>query len=158
VNWEPATSLQATNTIPAFFTDGTYRRYLAPGEIVAVVSRRGNAAMLFQADTNFYFRVDGGFINASLSDVDALPAEFQLMGYPNEERDLQFENFIRRTQVGAIIVENSWSELWMYNFGALGMDGVSVGGVTLYQTSQMTPVTLARPGVIPPPPPLWSAD
>jgi hypothetical protein len=137
-NWEPATSLPATNTIPAFFTDGAYRKYLTPGEIVAVVSRRGNAAMLFQADTNFYFKVDGGFINASLSDTDALPPEFQLMGYPNEERDLQFENFLRATRVGAIIVENSWSELWMYNFGALGMTAVSVGGVTVYQTSQLT--------------------
>jgi hypothetical protein len=155
-NWEPATSLPATNTIPAFFTDGTYRQYLSPGEIVAVVSRRGNAAMLFQADTNFYFKVDGGFINASLSDVDALPAEFQLMGYPNKERDQEFTNFLRQTQVGAIIVENAWSELWMYNFGALGLNGTSVGGVTVYQTGDLTPVDLSRPGVIPAPTPVWS--
>ncbi len=56
-----------TGALPAFLTSGRYRDYLRPGEIVVVVSDRGNASMLFQADTDFYVRIAGGFINRSLS-------------------------------------------------------------------------------------------
>src|SRR3984957_1567539 len=53
-HWTPAiASLQPTNALPAFFSDGLYRRYLTQGEIVVVVSHRGNAGMLFQAQTGF---------------------------------------------------------------------------------------------------------
>ena len=83
-HWTPAIpSLQPTNALPAFFTDGLYQRYLTPGEIVVVVSHRGNAGMLFQADTDFYFRIDGGFINASLSRVDALPLPVAAISSPH---------------------------------------------------------------------------
>ena len=154
--WSTAASLPLTNTIPAFFTDGTYKKYIRPGEIVAVVSRRGNAGMLFQASTDFYFRIDGGFINASLSRPDALPAYFELMAYPNQARFQAFEDYIRAEGVGAIVVEQAWSELWMYNFGQLGMTAVSGGGVTLYQTSEMIPAPLYRAGAHLLPAPLWS--
>ncbi len=74
----PARTLSAavrpTDALPTFISAGLYREYLRPGEIVVVVSDRGNAGMLFQATTNFYFRIAGGFINAALSDTTALPA------------------------------------------------------------------------------------
>ena len=134
--WTPAVpSLQATDAMPAFFTDGLYRRYLKPGETVVVVSHRGNAGMLFQADTGFYFRIGGGFINASLTSVSALPPPVAQLSDPNPARERGFFSYLRHARVGAIIVERAWSERWMYVFGKLGMRGTTVGGVTVYDTS-----------------------
>jgi hypothetical protein len=129
------------NALPAFFSDGLYRRYLAPGEIVVVVSHRGNAAMLFQADTDFYFRIDGGFINASLSRVDALPPLVAAVSQLTPANKLAFRQYIQDSGVGAIIVERAWSEQWMYNFAEFGLKGVTVGGVTIYDTGSLKPPT-----------------
>jgi hypothetical protein len=134
-HWTPAIpSLQPTNALPAFISGGLYRRYLTPGEIVVIVSHRGNAGMLFQADTGFYFRIDGGFINASLSRVDALPVPVAAVSSLTPANKLGFEEYIEASGVGAIIVERAWSEEWMYNFADLGLKGITVGGVTIYDT------------------------
>jgi hypothetical protein len=141
-HWTPAIpSLQPVNALPAFFSDGLYRRYLTPGEIVVIVSHRGNAGMLFQADTGFYFRIDGGFINASLSRVDALPPPVAAVSTLTPASKLGFEEYIAASGVGAIIVERAWSEEWMYNFADIGLKGVTVGGVTIYDTKGVTPPT-----------------
>lgn len=133
-NWTQAMpSLPLTNQIPAFFTTGTYRRYISPGEIVVVVSQRGNAGMLFQAYTNFYFRIAGGFINASLTQVDALPLGVDVMTYLTKPNVAEFDAYMKASGVGAIIVEQAWSEKWMYNFGKIGMKATTVGGVVVYQ-------------------------
>ena len=139
-DWTPAIpSLQPANALPAFISDGLYRRYLSPGEIVVVVSHRGNAGMLFQADTGFYFRIAGGFINASLSQVDALPVPVADMDSLTPADEMNFELYIQQAGVGAIIVERAWSELWMYNFSALGLKATTVGGVTIYDTKSVAP-------------------
>jgi hypothetical protein len=141
-HWTPAIpSLQPTNAPPAFFSDGLYRRYLTPGEIVVIVSHRGNAGMLFQAETGFYFRIDGGFINASLSRVDALPLPVAALSDLTPANKLGFEAYIQDSGVGAIIVERAWSEEWMYNFGQLGLKSTTVGGVTIYDTKNVAPPT-----------------
>jgi len=127
-------SLQATNALPAFITDGLYRRYLKPGETVVVLSHRGNAGMLFQADTDFYFRNAGGFINASLNGGNALPLPVAQLSDPSPARERAFSRFVHQAGVGAIIVERAWSEKWMYIFGDLGLRGTTVGGVTIYDT------------------------
>jgi hypothetical protein len=138
-HWTPAIpSLQPVNALPAFFSDGLYRRYLTPGEIVVVVSQRGNAGMLFQAATGFYFRIDGGFINASLSRIDALPLPVAAVSYLSPANKLGFEEYIQASGVGAIIVERAWSQQWMYNFADIGLKGVTVGGVTIYDTKGVT--------------------
>jgi hypothetical protein len=141
VGWTPALYGVAQQTaVPAFFTDGTYQNYLTPGETVVVLSHRGNAAMLFQAYTNFYFKIAGGFINASLSNPDATPAPVEEMSDPGKLQIEAFEAYVHSAHIGAIIVEQSWSEKWMYNFDQLGMQPYSVGGVTVYQLSTMQPV------------------
>ena len=127
-------SLQATNALPAFITDGLYRRYLKPGETVVVLSHRGNAGMLFQADTDFYFRNAGGFINASLNGGNALPLPVAQLSDPSPARERAFSRFVHQAGVGAIIVERAWSEKWMHIFGDLGLRGTTVGGVTIYDT------------------------
>ncbi len=141
-HWTPAIpSLQPANALPAFFSDGLYRRYLTPGEIVVVVSQRGNAGMLFQAATGFYFRIDGGFINSSLSRVDALPPPVAAVSVLTPANKLGFEEYIQNSGVGAIVVERAWSQEWMYNFADIGLKGVTVGGVTIYNTTGVTAPT-----------------
>jgi hypothetical protein len=138
--YQPAVaSLRATDTLPAFITEGLYRRYLKPGETVLVLSHRGNAGMLFQAYTDFYFRIGGGFINASLNDTSALPRPVELLTYlPKDkvgaQRVKNFRAYVGHAHIGAIIVERAWSEKWMYVFGRLGLRSTTAGGVTVYRT------------------------
>src|SRR5262249_11178707 len=128
--YDPA--MRPVNELPAFITEGLYRQYLKPGEIVVVVSHRGNAGMLFQAGAGFYFRIAGGFVNASMSTVDALPKPVALLTHPTRDRGKQFNTYVRAAGVGAILVEQAWAEPWTNVFSKLHLHGTSVGGVTVY--------------------------
>ena len=150
--YKPAVaSLRATDTLPAFISKGLYRRYLKPGETVVVLSHRGNAGMLFQAYTDFYFRLAGGFINASLNDKSALPPPVEalthLPGAVGVQRIKNFKVFCKHAHIGAIIVERAWSEKWMYDFGRFGMRGTTVGGVTVYRPSPSRPPHSGKKGL-----------
>ncbi len=123
-----------TGALPAFLTSGRYRDYLRPGEIVVVVSDRGNASMLFQADTDFYVRIAGGFINRSLSTATGLPASVEVLRHPTPAREQQFRAYVRQAGVGAILVERAWSAPWMNVFSRMGLHGTPVGGVIVYPT------------------------
>jgi hypothetical protein len=124
--------------IPAFFTKGIYQKYIKPGENVVIVSHRGNAGMMFQAYTGYYFNIAGGFINASLSREDALPTPVadlsHLPGKVGKQRIQDFKAYVKSAHIGAIVVERAWSERWMYVFGALGLKTDTVGGVTIFRT------------------------
>ena len=125
--------MHPVNAVPAFIADGLYQRYLSPGEIVVVVSQRGNAGMLFQADAGFYFRIAGGFVNASMSRGDALPMPVALLTHPTHDRAKGFDAYVRAAGVGAIIVEQAWAEPWTKVFDHLGLPKTSVGGVIVYR-------------------------
>ena len=136
--WKPAVpSMPLTDEIPSFFTAGTYKQYIKPGETVVILSHRGNAGMMFQAYTGFYFNIAGGFINASLSQKDALPTTVEalshLPGIVGAERIKAFKHFVKSAHIGALVVERAYSEHWMYVFGPLGMKATTVGGVTVFQ-------------------------
>ncbi|HEX9040090.1 MAG TPA: hypothetical protein VF838_03575 [Trebonia sp.] len=131
--YQPPATMRPANQLPAFITDGMYRRYLRPGETVVIVTHRGNAGMLFQADAGFYFRIAGGFINASLTSWTALPDQVLAVAHPSKRSKQLFADYLRSSGVGAVIVEQAWEEPWMRNFSTvLGMRGTSVGGVTIY--------------------------
>jgi hypothetical protein len=133
------------NQLPAFLTDGLYRHYLTPGEIVVVVTGRGNAGMLFQAEADFYFRIAGGYINQSLTPVNSIPHPVAGVADPFKVAELEFEAYIRSSGVGAIIVEHAWQLPWMSNFSRVfHMRGTSVGGVTVYPTAPWL-ASLGRP-------------
>jgi hypothetical protein len=135
-------SLPMTDQIPMFFTSGSYKNYIKPGENVVVLSHRGNAGMMFQAYTGFYYNVAGGFINASLSKEDALPDPIDVLthlpGKVGKARVEAAKAYIADAHIGALIVERSWSEKWMYVFGtsAFGFKSTTVGGVTIFQVPQ----------------------
>jgi hypothetical protein len=133
-HWKPALpNVQPTDQIPPFFTDGLYKQYITPGETVVVLSHRGNAGMMFQAYTGFYFRIAGGFINASLSSKYAVPDVVELLSHPTKERVANFKAYLKTSGVGAVVVERAWSEHWMYVFGKIGLKTTTVGDVTIFQ-------------------------
>ena len=129
----PAAAAQPTHVLPTFFTSGAYRDYLRPGETVVVVSDRANAGMLFQAYTNFYMRLAGGFINMTFT-PSALPAPVAVLRRPTPARERQFLAYAHQAGVGAIIVERAWAEPWMNIFSRMGLHGTHVGGVIVYRT------------------------
>jgi hypothetical protein len=132
--YQPPATMQPANQLPPFITKGMYRRYVQPGETVVIVTHRGNAGMLFQAAAGFYFRIAGGFINASLTPKNALPHPITLAAHPSAVADKQLADYLRSSGVGAIVVEQAWEDPWMRNFSTrLDMRGTSVGGVTVYQ-------------------------
>jgi hypothetical protein len=131
----PSAAVRPTDALPTFISSGLYRDYLRPDEIVVVVSDRGNAGMLFQADTNFYMRIAGGFINAALSNTTALPAPVARLSHPTPAREQQFRAYVRQAGVGAILVERAWAAPWMQIFSRMGLHGTWVGGMIVYRTA-----------------------
>jgi hypothetical protein len=123
------------DALPAFISTGLYRHYLRPGETVVVVSDRGDAGMLFQADTNFYFRIGGGFVNRSFSTATGLPAPVAALRYPTPAGERQFRAYVNQAGVGAILVEQAWAEPWMRIFSRMGLHRTVVGGVIVYRTA-----------------------
>ena len=128
----PSAAVRPTRALPAFLDDGLYRRYLRPGEIVVVVSNRGNAGLIFQADTNFYMRIAGGFVNRSFSTATGLPAPVENLRHPTPALERQFLAYVHQAGVGAILVERAWKAPWMKVFGRIGLHGTLVGGVIVY--------------------------
>lgn len=133
---QAAATSRPSSALPTFFTSGAYRDYLRPGETVVVVSDRGNAGMLFQACTNFYMRLAGGFINATFTAPSALPAPVAALERPTPARERQFLSYTRQARVGAVIVEDVWAAPWMDIFRRMGLHGTHVDGVTLYRTQR----------------------
>jgi hypothetical protein len=144
--YKPPTTMRAVNQLPPFITEGLYRQYLRPGEIVVVLTHRGNAGMLFQAATNFYFRIAGGYINASLTPVNAIPHPLTLIAHPSKVANQMLADYLRSAGVGAILVEQAWEDTWMRNLVKLGFPGTSVGGVTIYPVDSWL---LSRQAVLP---------
>jgi hypothetical protein len=131
LGYTPPAAMHPVNQLPPFITQGLYRRYLHPGEIVVILTHRGNAGMLFQSAAGFYFRIAGGYINASETPINALPHEITLLAHPSKKALQMFDDYARSSGLGAIVVEDAWAEPWM-NLSKLGMSGTPAGGVTIY--------------------------
>ena len=119
--------------VPAFFATGEYRHYIKPGAIVLVISTRGNAAMLFQADTNFYMRVAGGFINMAITPRSDLPSEVSDLAHATPRREARFLAYLKDDHIQDILVEKGWEPLWVGVFRKVGLHGRTIGGILLYR-------------------------
>jgi hypothetical protein len=122
------------STVPAFVSAGQYRRQLSPGEIVVVVSEVRNAGMLWQAESGFYMRIAGGFINAGFTRGTDLPTQVQKLANPTPYAVVQFERYVRVKHIGAILVDAGNEPPWSGIFSRAGLVGHTSGGVTVYPT------------------------
>jgi hypothetical protein len=128
------------SNLPAFIAAGEYRHYLAPRSTVVVVSGRGNAGMLWQAQTDFYSRLAGGFINAAIAHGSDLPwqvASLARLGQaaPAQYQVRRFRAYLRRAGIAAILVEQRWAGPWPGIFTRFGLKGQAIGGVILFRTA-----------------------
>jgi hypothetical protein len=89
--------------------------------------------MLFQADTNFYMRIAGGFINMAITPRSDLPGQVQVLSEATPRRDRQFLRYLKRAHIGAILVEEKWAPLWSGVLRKIGLHGRNIGGVTYYR-------------------------
>jgi len=131
----PTFGVNQHTSIPAFISTGQYRRDLAHGEIVVVVSRVGNAGMLWQADTGYYYKLAGGYINQSLSRRTDLPIAVQALSHATPASVAAFESYIRHARVGAILLDAGHEPAWVGIFWRVGLVGHRRGNVIVYQTS-----------------------
>jgi hypothetical protein len=141
-----AAHLSPKSALPAFITSGEYRRYLTRGETLLVISDRGNAGMLFEAVTGFYFKIAGGFVNQAMTPGSDLPPWVEMLRYPMVS-GYQFASVLRHAGIGGVLFENNFPEPQLLGaFEGLGLRGRDIGGVTLFQLHQLHRVSLTRGG------------
>jgi hypothetical protein len=156
--------------IPAFFSSGLYRQYLAPGEAVLVLPfGLFGEGMLWQAATDMYFRMAGGYVGLAppIPKEDAgwpiMSALYNIAGVPDAGN--QLKAYLASHDIGAVIV-GPRSQYLMRRMGSSRTAGIwlrwptidreristdkllasfdtpplRVGGIALYR---LTPQTLA---------------
>jgi hypothetical protein len=156
--------------VPRFFSTGLYQRYLAPRENVVIMPFSMNGdTMLWQAESNMYFRMAQGWTGFPLNhryfeDWPMVSSMTAVAGLPNAGSQLRA--FLTNFSISTIIVAEScycdWQlytgdlqpsgwvrsgssnrnkELWRDWFATLGVAPLEVGGVLLYKV----PLELLEP-------------
>jgi hypothetical protein len=122
-------------TLP-FFSQRTYRDYLLPDETVAVLPFAFNGeAMKWQAQSNFFFRVAGGYFSVIPQEYTAWPIVPALLyeePYIPDYGD-QFKAFLAAHGVSAIIVAETDYVLYARLCATLGVAPLHIGGVVLFR-------------------------
>jgi hypothetical protein len=135
--------------LPPFFSQGLYRRYLEPGEVVLVLplsrQRPGLSAhdMYWQAETDMYFRLATGYTAGFVPAGNrARMVRCLRQDRPELVRPRAFVDYILQQGVETVIVSPGYAKRWRPLLSLLEVDPVEVGGLTLYE--------LAGPGSLPP--------
>jgi hypothetical protein len=127
-------AVASRTTVPSFISSGDYHRLLTPGEIVMVVSRTGDAGMLWQAESGFDWRLAGGYIGEGFGRRSGLPVGTHNLESPGPRRIDGFETLIRTDHIGAILVDTRHPPPWTRILGIFGLTGHQGGGVVVYPT------------------------
>jgi hypothetical protein len=122
-------------TIPTFISSGEYQRQLSRGEIVVVVSKIGNAGMLWQAESGFYWRLAGGYVNQAITRRSDLPKQVQDLAHATPASVLAFEAYIRTNHIGAILLSANSEPQWVGIFWRMGLKGHRIDNVEVYPTN-----------------------
>jgi len=102
---------------------------------VVVVSTVGNAGMLWQAQSGFYMRLAGGYINQAITRKSDLPDPVQDLASATTAGVARFEQYVRASHVGAILLDANHEPNWVGIFGRMGLRGHRIGNVIVYQTN-----------------------
>ncbi len=131
-----AGSWATTYTVPAFFTNGAFRRCLAPNEIVLPEPvGAGGQATLWQAVDGFRFRMAGGRLATSPPSKFLHPPPIAVVSIglpmaPNQESLLG--NYFRVEGVSTVIVARPDLSTWAPILNRIARPQ-AVGGVVLYR-------------------------
>jgi hypothetical protein len=120
---------------PSFFADGTYRRYIQPGEDVLVIpaGRLGADSLLWQIESNSSFRLTAGYLSVQN------PPEFECWailrpiryGDPWEGSAWKVGQFLRAKGVDVVILWGREGMPWRPLLEQLGMHLMDTGGVAV---------------------------
>jgi hypothetical protein len=121
---------------PAFFADGTIRRYVPPDTNVLIIPYGANGdSMLWQAEAGLSFRMPEGYLTVTPPKafevwpiLDTFYSGTLQTGYAD-----QLSGFLRTNHVRAVVVDPRSPGPWMELFGSLGVQPQAVGGVLLYR-------------------------
>ncbi len=126
--------------VPVFIRTGQYRHDLARGSTVVVIATHtGNAGLLWQAETDFYFRLAGGYLNEAIARSPIPAPVARLLDAGSTPANIAgFRSYVKTARVSAILVADGSAPWWSVIFARLGMKPDHVGGVSLFRTSQLT--------------------
>jgi hypothetical protein len=124
---------------PKFFTEGTYRNYLSPKDVVMTLpwGEKGSS-MLWQAECGMCFRNVGGWTGVQRFSIRRWPIVGYFLGAPDlSDKETQFKAFVANTGVTTVIVDDAQPEAkhWNTLVSTLGVKPVTVEGVSLYKVS-----------------------
>jgi hypothetical protein len=135
--------------LPPFFSEGIYRRYLDPGEVVLVLPLgRGHLGlsahdMYWQAETDMYFRLASGYTAGFVPPGNrARMVRCLREDLPHLVRPQAFVDYLQQQRVETVIVSPGYGERWGPLLSLLGLEPTEAGWVTLY--------ALSGPGRLPP--------
>jgi hypothetical protein len=134
------TSLQ----VPAFFTDGDYRRYIPKDQTILYIHGDKGGEMLAQVESQFWFRLAQGHMGpapavfredpgfGAIDSADATALDYRIL-----------RGYIREHDVGTVVVADDLALRWDPVVGrATGAGAIAVGGVHVYSL----PSSIASPG------------
>ena len=127
-------------TATPFFDQGTYKRYIKRDEIVLAFPLQSGDSMVWQANSDWYFRMASGYISAEI------PPEFlqdpvaqNLLGpdgsgpIAREHLLAAFRDFLDRHHVGAVVFQPEPGAWWEDVLDQLHFPKERIGGVVLYR-------------------------
>ena len=137
LNYPPAPTSLA---VPAFFTEGTYRSYIQPGEVVLPVTKNQGDDHLWQAETSMYFRMPQG----SWPLVRLASGRKHIRSWIHPSRSphrvvrpptlVALRAFLEQHRVQAIVAANPLPPAWAAVLrSTVSRKPVSVGGVSIYR-------------------------
>ena len=128
----------STYTTPQFFSHKMYKQYLSKKEFIIVIpyASLGNRdALLWQAESDFYFKMPEGAITT-------IPQDFKYIIGSLQDRNEAYLpyllQFIIDNDVKAIVVEDSYEPQYKTYFSVFHIVPVHVGGVWYYPITQAT--------------------
>jgi len=120
---------------PRFFTSGSYRRQLQMNEITLVLpyASRGNS-MLWQAQSDMYFRMAGGFLGRTPPEFLRWPAVASFYsGEPSLEFAQQLRFFLGAHDVKTIIVAGDALQRWPARLAPIHLTAKAIDDVMLFR-------------------------
>jgi hypothetical protein len=119
---------------PLFLSSGDYRHVLSRGETVWVVENHADRQLVWQAETNFYFRLAGGFFGGTPSGVRNAPLEERLAIGEIDPADsiADIRNFLAAHRVGAVMVSDVGWQVVLDMRAATGHWGIRLPRLRLF--------------------------
>jgi hypothetical protein len=122
--------------IPAFFSNGDYKRVLKPDDnIIALPYGHMGNSMLWQTTAHLYFRMAGGYVTAYTPPAFARWPVVTMFfaGKPEPELRGDLTHFCEEKEVRAILLAPDAAKAWDPALRELDWERIEVGGIVIYR-------------------------